>query len=81
MKIFGKVLLWFILALLNAFLTWAAIVLFTNDSIELGIIMIIIIFFIDFAVINPKGYPYRYTIPALSLLLILTVYPIFYTLQ
>lgn len=81
MKIFGKVLLWFILALLNAFLTWAAVVLFTNDSIELGIIMIMIIFFIDFAVINPKGYPYRYTIPALSLLLILTVYPIFYTLK
>ena len=81
MKIFGKMLLWFILALLNAFLTWAAIVLFTNDTIELGIIMIIIIFFIDFAVINPKGYPYRYTIPALSLLLILTVYPIFYTLK
>lgn len=81
MKILGKVLLWFALAILNAFLTWAAIVLFTNDSVELGIIMIIIIFFIDFAVINPKGYPYRYTIPALSLLLILTVYPIFYTLK
>jgi maltose/maltodextrin transport system permease protein len=81
LKILGKILLWFALAILNALLTWAAIVLFTNDSVELGIIMIIIIFFIDFAVINPKGYPYRYTIPALSLLLILTVYPIFYTLK
>ncbi len=81
LKTLGKIILWFFLAILNAFLTWAAIVLFTNDAAELGIIMIIIIFFIDFAVINPKGYPYRYTIPALSLLLILTVYPIFYTLK
>ncbi len=80
-KMLGKLLLWFLLAILNAFLTWGAIVLFTNDAAELGIIMVIIIFFIDFAVINPKGYPYRYTIPALSLLLILTVYPIFYTLK
>jgi len=80
-KTLGKLFLWFLLAILNAFLTWGAIVLFSNDAAELGIIMIIIIFFIDFAVINPKGYPYRYTIPALSLLLILTVYPIFYTLK
>ncbi len=81
LKNVAKILLWLFIAFLNAFLTWAAIVLFSNDAQELGIIMIIIIFFIDFAVFNPKGYPYRYTIPALSILLILTVYPIFYTFK
>ncbi len=81
MKHVGRILLWLVIAFLNALLTWAAIILFTNDAIELGAIQLLIIVLIDFAVFNPKGYPYRYTIPALSLLLILTVYPIFYTFK
>ncbi len=81
LKSIGKILLWILMAFLNAFLTWSAIVLFSNEAIELGIIQILIIVLIDFAVFNPKGYPYRYTVPALSIMLILTVYPIFYTFK
>jgi maltose/maltodextrin transport system permease protein len=47
----------------------------------LAISLFAILLFVDFAFLSPKGYPYRYTLPSIALLLVLTVFPIFYTIS
>jgi len=47
----------------------------------LAISLLILLFIVDFAFLNPKGYPYRYALPALGLLLVLTVFPIYFTIK
>ncbi len=43
--------------------------------------MVILTLLIDLIALNPKGYPYRYMIPAMVLLFILTLYPMYYTFR
>jgi len=43
--------------------------------------MVILTLLIDIIALNPKGYPYRYMIPAMILLFILTLYPMYYTFR
>lgn len=81
MKSIFKFIFFILISLANALFFWSAVTLFASGMTELGIIQIIIALFIDFAVLNPKGYPYRYIIPALFFLSILTIYPIFFTFK
>jgi len=76
-----KTLFWVLLILANAFLLWSSIVLFNASMEGLAISLLILLFIVDFAFLNPKGYPYRYTLPALGLLLVLTVFPIYFTIK
>ena len=76
-----KTLFWVLLILANAFLLWSSIVLFNASMEGLAISLLILLFIVDFAFLNPKGYPYRYALPALGLLLVLTVFPIYFTIK
>ncbi len=79
--VFFKVLGWVLLAIFNAIAVWSAIYLFGSGMPGLGVILVILIVAIDWMIIRPGGYPYRYTIPALILLFVLTLYPIYYTVD
>ncbi|MGC8814042.1 DUF4896 domain-containing protein [Dictyoglomus sp.] len=76
-----KLILWFILALINGLLFWSGVYLIQNYYYELGIVVIIALLLIDFFIFNPKAYPYRYTIPALIFLFLLVIYPIYFTIK
>ncbi len=76
-----KVVLWVFLALIDSILAWSIVTLFLNGSYGLGVIVIFLLIFIDYALVNPKGYPFRYMIPALVFMMILTIYPIYFTFQ
>ncbi|MFN4191097.1 MAG: DUF4896 domain-containing protein [Pseudothermotoga sp.] len=81
MKKLMKLFLWFLFLLLNISFFWMTAFLIQNRYYELGITFAVLIFLIDFFVFNPKGYPYRYIIPALVLLFILVLYPIYFTIK
>lgn len=80
-KLIGFVFILLILAVFNSFVVWSVMVLLSSGNYGLGIIMAILTVAIDFVVLNPKAYPYRYMIPAMILLFILTIYPMYYTLR
>lgn len=77
----GKLLSLFFVALLNVFFLWIAFFLFNNAYYALGTLFMILVFLIDFFIFNPKGYPYRYVAPALVLLTVLVIYPIYFTVK
>ncbi len=81
MKNFTKLLSYVFLIIFNGVSVWAIIFLGINRSFEWMTILFVLTVFTDFVVLNPKGYPYRYMIPAAFILLILSIYPILYTVQ
>lgn len=81
MRYFRKIFFWVFLTLSNAFLLWSSVFLFNSAMEGLAIALIAALFIVDYAFLNPKGYPYRYTLPALILLFILTVFPIYFTIK
>lgn len=70
-----------ILAIFNAFSLWSVYLLFADGNFGLMVTMIVLTLLIDIIALNPKGYPYRYMIPAMILLFILTLYPMYYTFR
>ncbi|MDM7320413.1 MAG: DUF4896 domain-containing protein, partial [Fervidobacterium sp.] len=58
-----------------------AIFLFGRGFYELSVTLFVLIFLIDFFILNRNAYPYRYMIPALILLFILVLYPIAFTIR
>ena len=81
MKVFKNVLIWLFIGVLNALLLWAIILLFTLANYGLGIVISVFLVITDWAIFSSKAYPYRYTLPALFFLFILTIYPIYYTID
>lgn len=73
--------MWISVAVIDAILAWVITLLMANGSYALGVIVVLLLIFIDYALINPKGYPFKYMIPAIIILMILTVYPIYFTVQ
>ncbi len=73
--------MWLLLIAFNALFIGAGVYLVQNSYYELGAILFIASFLIDLFIINPRAYPYRYTIPALIFLLLLVVYPICFTIK
>lgn len=76
-----KLLSFFFIGLLNVFFFWIAFFLFNNAYYVLGALFLVLVFLIDFFIFNPKGYPYRYVAPALVLLTVLVIYPIYFTVK
>jgi maltose/maltodextrin transport system permease protein len=76
-----KLLSFFFIGLLNVFFFWIAFFLFNNAYYVLGVLFLFLVFLIDFFIFNPKGYPYRYVAPALVLLTVLVIYPIYFTVK
>lgn len=77
----GKLLRLSFVGLLNVFFFWIAFFLFSNAYYALGILFMVLVMLIDFFIFNPKGYPYRYIAPALVLLTVLVIYPIYFTIK
>jgi maltose/maltodextrin transport system permease protein len=75
MKVFKNILIWLFIGVLNALLLWAIILLFTLANYGLGIVISVFLVITDWAIFSSKAYPYRYTLPALFFLFILTIYP------
>ncbi|MGB9789647.1 MAG: ABC transporter permease subunit [Thermotoga caldifontis] len=69
------------IGLLNVFFFWIAFFLLSNAYYVLGAFFLGLVLLIDFFIFNPKGYPYRYVAPALVLLTILVIYPIYFTVK
>ncbi len=76
-----KTLGWILLVLLNIFGVWSGLFLMGRGFFELSVTFFVLIFLIDYFIINPSGYPYRYMIPALILLFTLVLYPIAFTIR
>ncbi len=76
-----KIFLWSLFLLLNVFFFWGASFLIQNSYYEMGIVFFALLFLIDFFIFNPRAYPYRYIAPALTLLFILVLYPIYFTVK
>ncbi len=69
-------------SIISALIFWSAVYLISTGSLPgLGVTLIILMILIDYFILNPKAYPYRYTIPALILLFILVLYPIYFTIK
>jgi maltose/maltodextrin transport system permease protein len=78
---YPKLLPYLFVAALNAIIIWAIFTLFSFGNYGFGIIFTIFLIFLDWSVFSSKGYPYRYTLPAMFFLFILTLYPIYFTVS
>ncbi|MFN4224252.1 MAG: ABC transporter permease subunit [Fervidobacterium nodosum] len=76
-----KILGWLLLIAFTIFGILGGLFLIGRGFYELSITLFVLVFLIDFFIINPAGYPYRYMIPALILLFILVLYPIAFTIR
>lgn len=81
MKGLTKFLIWSVIGLMNAALIWAVFTIFSLGNYGMGTIIAIFVIAADWAVFSPKGYPYRYTLPALFFVFLLTIYPMYYTFK
>jgi len=81
MNKFTKFLIWIFIGVLNALLVWAILLLFILANYGLGVVISIFLVLTDWAIFSKKAYPYRYTLPALFFLFVLTIYPIYYTID
>ncbi|WGS65460.1 ABC transporter permease subunit [Marinitoga aeolica] len=81
MKTLGKILLYTVIALMNAGLIWSIFILSGLGNYGLAIVIAAFVVLANVAIFSKKGYPYRYTLPAMFFLFILTVYPIYYTVR
>ncbi|BBE30495.1 maltose ABC transporter permease [Tepiditoga spiralis] len=81
MKKFLKFLMWGGVAILNAILVWFTFMLFALGNYSLAVTLGVFVAIADWAIFSKKGYPYRYTIAALFFLFVLTIYPMYYTIQ
>ncbi len=71
-----------LMSILNALVVWSSLSLLISGTLPgLGVTILILMIIIDYIVLSSKAYPYRYMIPALVLLLILVVYPIYFTVK
>ncbi len=71
-----------LMSLLNAAISWMGIYLIVSKTLPgLGVTILVLLVLVDYFVLSPKGYPYRYMIPAITLLFILVLYPIYFTVK
>ena len=69
------------LSIFNAFALWSVLVLQGNGNTSLALVMGALVILIDLIVFSSRAYPYRYMIPAMFLLFILTLYPMYFTFR
>ncbi len=69
-----------ILGILNALAIWSVIILIFDSHYWMGGILILGVVFINYIFLSEKAYPFRYMVPGLIFLVIMVIYPIFYTI-
>ncbi|MGM0640463.1 MAG: ABC transporter permease subunit [Thermotogota bacterium] len=74
-------LVWLFIATMNGFIVWAAATLFMLGNNGFAIVIALFLLLTDWAIFTKRGYPYRYTLPAMFFLFILTLYPMYYTVS
>jgi maltose/maltodextrin transport system permease protein len=77
-----KIAVILILSIVNAFVGWMATYLISTGTLPgLGVTIAALLILVDYLVLSPKAYPYRYMIPAIVLLFVLVLYPIYFTVK
>jgi len=74
-------LVWLFIATMNGFIVWASATLFMLGNNGFAIVIALFLLLTDWAIFTKRGYPYRYTLPAMFFLFILTLYPMYYTVS
>ena len=70
------------LSIINAIVIWMGAYLISSGIlVGLGITILSLMVLIDYFTLSAKGYPFRYMIPAIALLFILVLYPIYFTIK
>jgi len=69
-----------ILGILNALAIWSVIILILDSHYWMGVILILGVVCINYIFLSEKAYPFRYMVPGLIFLIIMVIYPIFYTI-
>ena len=67
------------LGVIDALSVWSAIILFTDGAYLLFAALVIIVLAINIVYLVEKAYPMRYILPGTIFMVLLVVYPIFYT--
>lgn len=75
----AKLLKGIFLGILNVIIIWTALFLFQNGSYWVLALLLLGAALTNFVFISGRAYPYRYLLPATFFLVLLVVYPIFYT--
>ena len=67
------------LSILDALAVWSATILFTEHKYIFLTVLIVVTAIINFVYLSEKAYPLRYILPGTFFMILLVVYPIFYT--
>lgn len=76
----GKIIKGIVLGIVNVGFIWTALYLFSAEAYLVFALLLLGALLTNFVFIAPKGYPYRYLLPAAFFMVLLVVYPIFYTI-
>ena len=68
------------LGILDALAIWSVIILILDGHYWMGGILILGVVLINYIFLSEKAYPFRYMVPGLIFLVIMVIYPIFYTI-
>jgi len=68
-----------ILSILDALAVWSATILFTEHRYIFLTILVLVTVVINYIYLSEKAYPLRYILPGTFFMILLVVYPIFYT--
>jgi ABC-type sugar transport system permease subunit len=75
----GKIIKGGFLAIINVVFIWIALYLLSAQAYLVFALLLLGALLTNFIFILPKGYPYRYLLPAAFFMVLLVVYPIMYT--
>ena len=75
----GKIVRGVILGIVNVVFIWIALYLLSAQAYLVVVLLLLGALLTNFVFISPKGYPYRYLLPAGFFMVLLVVYPIIYT--
>ncbi|MGM0445959.1 MAG: maltose ABC transporter permease MalF [Bacillota bacterium] len=68
-----------ILSILDALAVWSATILFIDQKYIFLTVLVIVTVIINYVYLSKKAYPMRYILPGTFFMILLVVYPIFYT--
>ncbi|NLL49227.1 MAG: maltose ABC transporter permease MalF [Firmicutes bacterium] len=76
----GKIVKGILLGIVNVVFIWIALYLLSAQAYLVFVLLLLGALLTNFIFISPKGYPYRYLLPAAFFMVLLVVYPIIYTI-
>ena len=75
----GKIIKGVILGIVNVAFIWIALYLLSAEAYLVFVLLLLGALLTNLLFVVPKGYPYRYLLPAAFFMILLVVYPIVYT--